>query len=134
MTDDTDKTPEELLKEGGGTRRTATDAPATDTTPALETAITDAYRALDDGAATTHLQCYDRDLAAVIDGLTEADRLADVIEAAAAECDREEPGNISQANALALLARLGLESLDADVVATASEAKREYVLEQSSGF
>jgi len=133
-----EQTAEELLAEGGGTRRTATDAPEASDEGVddlgLQAAIKNRLEAIAADEMNIHLQFYDESLAALLGGVEDAGQLERLIEAAADELGRNPPGNNSRAKALALLVRVGLENVDDSLIAEATEAKKEYAMEQATEF
>lgn len=132
MTDDK-KEAERLLEEGTTDRRTTAEAETTsDPKPDLQDAIKACYEAIDDDEMPIHLQYRDRDLAAILAGLDDADALDALIEAAAEKLDKDTPENVSRANAMKLLMRVGLNNVDASVIEDATKAKQQHAIEQAS--
>ena len=134
MSDNTEEA-ERLLQEGESERRTTTEAAAeTDEWPNTQAAIKACYQAIDDDEMPIHLQCRDRDLAALLAGLDDADALEEFIDAAAETLDQEAPDNVSRANAMKLLMRIGIKNVDESVIEDATEAKQQHAMEQASEF
>lgn len=132
MTDDK-KEAERLLEEGTTDRRTTAEAESTsESKPDLQDAIKACYEAIDDDEMPIHLQYRDRDLAAILAGLDDADALDALIEAAAEKLDKDTPENVSRANAMKLLMRVGLNNVDASVIEDATKAKQQHAMEQAS--
>lgn len=133
------QTAEELLAEGGGTRRTATDAPEAKAEddggePDVQTAIKQSLEAIDDDSVNIHLQFYDRSLTALLRGVEDAGQLEDLIDRSADELGRDDSGKISRANALSLLVRVGVKHVDDSLIEDATAAQQQYAKEQAGQF
>lgn len=123
----------QALQEGTTDRRTTAEADAdSDSKPDVQSAIKACYEAIDDDEMPIHLQYRDRDLAAILAGLDDADALEALIEAAADTLDKDTPENVSRANAMKLLMRVGINNVDASVIEDATNAKRQHAVEQAS--
>lgn len=134
MSDNTEEA-ERLLQEGEPDRRTTAEPDTdsdTDAKPDLQDAIKASYEAIDDDEMPIHLQYRDRDLAAILAGLDDADALEQLIDAAADTLDKDTPENVSRANAMKLLIRIGLNNVDASVIEDATKAKQQHAMEQAS--
>jgi len=132
MSDNTEEA-ERLLQEGEPDRRTTAEPDTdTDAKPDLQDAIKACYEAIDDDEMPIHLQYRDRDLASILGGLDDAGALEQLIEAAAETLNKEAPENISRANAMKLLMRIGLNNVDPSVIEDATKAKQQHAMEQAS--
>ncbi|ELZ05768.1 hypothetical protein [Natrialba aegyptia] len=111
-----------------------TDDQTDDELPELEDAIADAYEQIDDGDLSSNLTLRDENLAALFHGLEDADRLAEIGAAAAGELDRDTEHVDTRAATLRLLVRIGLETVDEDVIQAGKDGKRLFLESQTDEF
>lgn len=136
---DSDKDPRELLEQAGEQRRHSDDSTASgredEPEKSLERAVADAYHDLDDGDRHENLTVRDENIAALVAGLEDTDRLVDVGEAANAHLGRDADVG-SRADVLKALLRVGIDEIDADVLDAGREGRSLYVqeTEMESGF
>lgn len=105
------------------------------TSISLHEAIQDVRRQVDAGEATEQLSVRDARLVALIGGLEETGQLSDIAEVAGARLDRDsDDGSVTRAETLRLLIRIGLWEVAPEIVQTAVEANKEYLISQADEF
>lgn len=137
MSDTTDdRDPEELLEQSKEQKRhrsqpqQQTDAEE----PALEEYIADVYEELDAGEVPTNLTMRDRNLAALIRGLDEADQLDAVGADVREHLDRDTVDSESRGSVLGLLVRAGLDEVRPDLIEAGEAGYKTFTERQETQF
>lgn len=133
-----DEDPENLLTEAKEQDRLNSDpvAPADDVEDDpkdLRGAIQDAYEAIDEGEKNENITVRDTNLAALFAGLEEAGRLSDLA-ADAEEALGRGDSPVSQSQTLGLLARVGIQELDRELMEEASNAYTDHLVSSKDDF
>lgn len=140
MSDDTTTDPEELLQQSSQQRRTSTEASeitpdAESSGPSLSEAVANALTDIDVGEMNSTFGFRDERLVALLAGLERSDQLEDVVVDAQSALDRDEdPAGASRSEAGRLLIRLGLQSLDEDILEEARDGYQQYLRDKSDAF
>jgi hypothetical protein len=137
MTDDTDRDPEALLEQSKEQRRHQSEAQQQVTggdEPALEAYIADIYEELDAGEVPTNLTMRDRNLAALIRGLDEADQLDSVGADIRDHLGRDKTDSESRGSLLGLLVRAGLAEVRPDLIEAGETGYQTYTERQETQF
>lgn len=136
----TDADPEKLLQQSSQQRRTSTEATeqtstSEETGPSLSEAVADVLTDIDAGEMNSTFGFRDERLVALLAGLERSGRLADVVVDAQSALDRDEnPAEASRSEAGRLLIRLGLQSLDEDILEEARSGYKQYLEDKSDAF
>lgn len=139
MPDDPDTDPEALLDQARDQRRTTTEPTATAAgdTPTLPDAVAEAFADLERGALNATFGFRDERLVALLVGLERSGQLATVVADARVALGREtdaDPDAATRSEAARLLLRLGLQSLDADLLDAGSAGYKKHLQEQADEF
>jgi hypothetical protein len=139
MTDDTEADPEELLQQSKEQSRHTSEptrsAESSDATPGRTEAIKDALLAVEAGDQPENINIRDARLKALLVGLEDAEELDAVATELAGILDADTPEDgVTQSDVARLLMRVGLQEGTPDLLAEATDARQQAVLEQASDF
>ena len=136
MTDDTNRDPEAVLEQSKEQKRHQSEAQQETTSdePALEAYIADIYEELEAGEVPTNLTMRDRNLAALIRGLDEADQLDAVGADLRDHLGRDETDSESRGSLLGLLVRAGLADVRPDLIEAGETGYKPYTERQDTQF
>jgi hypothetical protein len=138
MTDNTEeRDPEALLEQSKEQKRHRSEAQeqvTDDDEPPLEEYIAEVYEKLDAGEVPTNLTMRDRNLAALIRGLDEADQLDSVGADVRDHLNREETDSESRGSLLRLLVRAGLAEVRPDLIEAGESGYETYTERQETQF
>lgn len=133
----TDRDPDEILEQSKEQKRHQSQpqtAPSNSAETPLEEYIADVYEQLDADEVPTNLTMRDRNLAALIRGLDEANELDNVGADLRAFLDRSEVDSESRGSILRLLIRAGLTEVRPDLIEKGEQGYELYRDQQDTQF
>jgi len=140
MSDDPDNPdPEELLQKSKEQRRTSTEATesegTSESTPSLTEAVATALDDIEEGEMNSTFGFRDEKLVALLAALERSGKLTDVVVDAQEALGRDpNPAENSRSNAGRLLIRLGLQSLDEDLLEDARKGYEDHLTSKADQF
>lgn len=138
MTDDTDPDPEALLENAKDQRRTSTEPTTTtdaDSESSLAEAISDAFDDLEAGDIPSTIAFRDDRLVALFEGLERTGEISTVVTDAQKNLDRDvDPDAATRSETARLLIRLGLQSLDAELLEAGAAGYNRHLQKQADDF
>jgi predicted DNA-binding transcriptional regulator YafY len=135
MTDDKNEALQRLKDSQQQSRTSETHADESTPARSLEDAVADAFRQLNAGEIHSNVSFRDEKFSALLHALEETDRLSEVVEAAAAELDRDlddaQPG---RSEACRLLTRVGLQTVASDIAEAGKDGYKQHQLDSADEF
>lgn len=99
----------------------------------LDAAVADAFGRLEDGDLNQNLTTRDERLAALLDALDETDQLEEIVAAASEELAKDDQ-DVSKSTVVALLTRIGLETVAPEMLEEAKSGYQSYLAAQADDF
>lgn len=126
---------EELLNSSKDQSRHTAEPSTAEESADVQEALQLAFESVLDGDAPSNTTVRDDNLTALLRGLDDAGELGELMAGANEELGRDHnEGSVSKSQTLALLARVGLQEVDASLMDAAVDAREAYQTEKSNEF